>query len=904
MENIEVKKMRMTRLISCFLIICLALSLCGCKKGTTNDTGTAYTYNPLKGAGNDDDIYYNFYDELNPDTTDSVNNGNTGNSSSQSSDNKSNNTNKLIEANSDAPFVNWENSKLSAPGKAFTLPDIKQGGGASPVVATVSKQVYPGDSITVMGEGFNTRGTKAYYISDNGTKEAEKQTINDTQMEVTINSDEQYGVYGVYLKNSNGTSSVKMVNVPSVWWLEYTDVNAGNEVSIFGENLTHDNNNTTNVYLLDGNNWFKMNVTYADPHKVTVQIPRGLESDKQYSLKLHNGHGGELAWAPVKEKITFKKYLINTRKGNVINVADYGARPDDKTKNSTRAIYAAVQAAEIGDTIYFPAGTYLMKSGITVAKSLKFAGAGADKTKIIMYDKISETPGALFILKAGPIEFSGIGFEDVRKKKFNNYFISYNGDSFLNGNYNLYVHDCSFLQSCPKKTPYTQHCIYSGNATNIWIKNNKFESAGVLFANVAENIIVTNNEICGVSYAVANYHQNQLLIWDTQKLDFSNNKVYGKDLIDDPNGTLEYGDQTVGRTVALQNSNSNIYIGNNNLKRVGLPKDNAGEQFLFEDMICAYDGNLKSASAGTVDLLFDPYSNLTTRTVVMITEGKGVGQYRYVKSYNNKSVTVDKDWDIIPDSTSRVIIFKSFSNVAVYNNSITGFKNHTKEFTMTNGTCLYGNMVNGFFTHNDFRDMSYGMLIVTHYRWGAQDYEGNGNASRTSGLYWIQCDYNKVSDCAIGFSYTVENMFKESNGKGVTYDISKLGSEKPTNLTLGFTFRGNTIQNMSDFESEDRSGFGGIGILVGSMDWRLRTHPQNTCNGGWMQGTLIENNTIKNCANNNVVLCKHQGNTILSENKISGSVKTLWGEDPSRNEPNHTSTAIIYPPVEYKKSGK
>ena len=60
MENIEVKKMRMTRLISCFLIICLALSLCGCKKGTSNDTGTAYTYNPLNGNGNADDIYYNF----------------------------------------------------------------------------------------------------------------------------------------------------------------------------------------------------------------------------------------------------------------------------------------------------------------------------------------------------------------------------------------------------------------------------------------------------------------------------------------------------------------------------------------------------------------------------------------------------------------------------------------------------------------------------------------------------------------------------------------------------------------------------------------------------------------------------------------------------------------------------
>ena len=889
--------MKNNRILSCFLVVCCIVSLCSCNNTKTEKAD--YVYNIHNGVDYSVDDYFDYYSYLNssetPETSDVT--------STTSSEEEKVTVKEPIKVKTDAPFVKWETTKLVAPGKAFTLPNIKQSGDSAPVAATLTKQVYPGDSITVMGKGFETSGTAAYYVADGNTKKASMQLVNDTQVAVTISKTENYGVYGIYLKNDNGTSAIKMVNVPSVWWIDYTDVNAGNEISIYGENLTYNNENTSNVYLLDGEKWFKMNVISADPHKVTVQIPQGLIPEKQYSLKLHNGHGGEYAWADVEQKITFKEYVINAVKSNVINVVDYGARPDNAEKNSTRAIYSAVQAADVGDTIYFPAGTYLMKSGITVDKSLKFVGDGSDKTKIIMYDKISDNPGALLTFKGGPIEISGIGFEDVRSKKFTNYFIKYMGDGNLNGNYNLYIHDCSFLQDCKKKLSTHIASICAENATNIWIKNNKFETTGVMFANKTKNVIVTDNEICGVSNvfgSAGTYHPNQLLVWDTHNFDFSKNKVYSKDLITDPNGTLEYGDKSNGRTISFQLSNSNIYVADNNLERVGLPGDNAGEQFLFEDTVCVYDGYLSNPTANTLDLLFEPYSNITTKTVVMITEGTGVGQYRYVESHKNKTLTVDKDWEIKPDSTSRIILFKSFSNVAVYKNTVTGFKNHNTKYCFSSGTCLYGNMVNGFITNNDFSDLPYGMSIVAHYRKATDDTVGNGNASQTSGFYWIQCDYNKIKNCSVGFNYSIETMFREQSNY-TTYTSSNMEDyETPTNLTLGFIFRGNNIDTMSDYLSEDRAGLGGIGILVGSMDWRTWQHPQHTCNGGWMQGTLIENNSIKGCAKNNIVLCKHQGNTILSGNNYSG---TYWGVDPSMNKANHISTAVITPPIEYVKSG-
>ena len=51
--------------------------------------------------------------------------------------------------------------KVNPVGDTFELPDIKQAAGA-PVLAEISKQAYPGDSIMVSGEGFKKSDIKFY----------------------------------------------------------------------------------------------------------------------------------------------------------------------------------------------------------------------------------------------------------------------------------------------------------------------------------------------------------------------------------------------------------------------------------------------------------------------------------------------------------------------------------------------------------------------------------------------------------------------------------------------------------------------------------------------------------------------------------------------------------------------
>src|SRR5207247_11237065 len=52
---------------------------------------------------------------------------------------------------------------------------------------------------------------------------------------------------------------------------------------------------------------------------------------------------------------------------DALNVLSYGAKGDGRTNDRT-AIQKAVDAAKAGDTVYFPAGTYLMAGGVRVDK--------------------------------------------------------------------------------------------------------------------------------------------------------------------------------------------------------------------------------------------------------------------------------------------------------------------------------------------------------------------------------------------------------------------------------------------------------------------------------------------------------------------------------------------------------
>jgi hypothetical protein len=70
--------------------------------------------------------------------------------------------------------------------------------------------------------------------------------------------------------------------------------------------------------------------------------------------------------------------LENRRLLSVVNVTDYGATPNDQLSDQ-KAIQAAINDSSDGDTIYFPAGTYSVRSSLRLRGNRNYSGAG-DRT--------------------------------------------------------------------------------------------------------------------------------------------------------------------------------------------------------------------------------------------------------------------------------------------------------------------------------------------------------------------------------------------------------------------------------------------------------------------------------------------------------------------------------------------
>ena len=745
--------------------------------------------------------------------------------------------------------VTWTTG-LKAPGEGSFF-EIAVGGENHPLIAEATSQAAANESVTIMGEGFNAE-TKAYYIKNNSAVEAEYTLVNDTQMEITIDKNETFGVYGVYVTNKNGNSNIALVNAPKIWWIGFTETNAGKKLEIYGENLTVDKGNNTNVYLIDGKKYCSLKVVSANPYKVIVEIPAGLEENKDYTLKLHNGYGGKYAWAEAAEKVTFK------------NVSTAGAAKTVTVNgNDNAAIETAIASAADGDTIYFPSGTYTLKTGITVNKQLSFKGENPNTSKIVIDNEATGVNGAAFYVTK-KCEFTGLAFEDVRKNAFTLNFIRYQQDGNANYNYevtstgNLYVHGCKFLQSTTPDAKSDKSAILVSESSGIVIENNYFETTQVLTVRNVSKLFVRNNEVCGVSYCNDDDNHNSFLIWDTDMMDISSNQLYGKDYLTDKSGEIVKGDQTIGRSFALQQWNRNGYISDNEIKHVGLYGNNSGEQIMLENISNVYQGSVVSAADTTVTVASDiktdvhnSYDCISKKSIAVIVSGKGVGQYRTVAAYADKVVTLDTAWEIVPDTTSKIMIFNGFSDFAIYNNNIDGFSNHNASYNASCGIQVYGNAVNNFITENDISNTAYGVCIISHYRC-------NDNENITNGIYWLQCDDNKISNTSIGIRYSTGYM-PQSNS-----------NEIPMYLTFGNTVRGNSINKTLNFLYGTKKNLGGVAIEIGTRDHSFITQPAtNTWNGNWQNGTLIENNIIIASEIFNILLCKHQGNTILRGNSVS-----------------------------------
>ena len=430
-------------------------------------------------------------------------------------------------------------------------------------------------------------------------------------------------------------------------------------------------------------------------------------------------------------------------------------------------------------------------------------------------------------------------------------FIYYRGDLTDTGIFNLYVHDCHFLQSIPVTAKGYIPPINLRDVSNAIVDNNTFDTCCTVWAQGCNKVAVTNNDAkCGF-YVGAYYGQNSSYYTSVNNLDISNNTYIGKDHETDSTGILDDNDQTVGRWVVIQGSSSNHYIANNTVKATGLPGGGYGEVVLYENVHPQYVGAILSADATTITLPQNSGYIGAKGNIVSITDGKGLGQYAFVSHSVKNVVHLQTPLTIIPDSTSNIIISANFYNSAVYKNFFSGYTNYI-DGQISDGTCgisVYGGMHNLFFVDNYGEYLPQGICITPFI---------DVTENRQCVVFWSQFDRNEFFNTSVGIKCLT----------GIYAPTSAITQKG--NHTFGLTARRNSFDTVKKYVKDPSTG--GQGVTIGYF--YSTTSPSSA---DLFFGLLLEHNTFKNSDYNDIITYPNSGGLLLRGNKNAdeGSDGTL-----------------------------
>ena len=602
----------------------------------------------------------------------------------------------------------------------------------APVIYDYTKTAVAGESIAIIGEYFtpNTRFIVYYQTASNEGVylDARVQLIEDSRnVTITLPTVEQgltaRDMYAIWAITDKGASYPMFINKPEGWWVGPKNAAPGEKTSAFGTNFTKGNekeNDFAYIYLesIEGDDNMWVNVTNYNPNKVDFIVPK-LPTGK-YRVYVHSSNGGEYGFIYSGElNITVPKAW---KSGKTFNVQNYEALGDG-LNNDTSAIQAAMTAAAnegSWNTVYLPAGVYIIKGRLTGSANTRYIGAGKDKTFIIGEGNIDHM---LYFSNADNIEISDMTFNSEAVTVTNPYHYEWHNNSY---NIGVIYTGGNFKNSLMKNVD-----IYCP-------KGGSFFSLKTMFN--WNNVIIEGCVLQGLTLKLIG---NQVFFRDTLFIGRSDTEemihswgsfdmVFEDCLYRDFNPVNDGVDADFCQRFFVENcswgGSGNIYFGGNNFEGINPHKNswmagNAGEIILFESSLGKKLGYATNITSNTFDIdmhltvgHFMDFVLLWTGEIY-ITSGTGAGQRRNFANpgdwNSNKyhgTIRVNSDWDVMPDETSYFVITIGTKNVALYDNFLSGETDYDRPSAST-GVNFFSSTRNVVVAKNTLKDVRCGFTM-------------------------------------------------------------------------------------------------------------------------------------------------------------------------------------------------
>jgi len=609
-------------------------------------------------------------------------------------------------------FRSVSGEEPGAPEIANVSYDYNNNFGSVPIIITGENitektEVYSLNAEAINFDQFSEEPLEAIYKNSFNNPDLEELPFDQAFINSKISYDKgiitaQLSGDFIWLVNPDGKRSKPFqITKLKIHWISDETVEQGDSIKIFGMGFSA---GSTKALLKSKNSDTYIDITreaYADARgrggadnylyyfRISDDIPEG-----EWEVLITNGRNN-FSWVNagtinvIKRTNKNNKEFLLSDKASVINVKDFGAKGDGAANDTNAFKRAFEKTGKNKDVVIMPVGTYLVDETLIIPENVSLIGADRENTVI-----------------------KGIGFNPETTDNITWFSNTLHGRNtpfsvvYLNSNTSL--RDVTVKGAVNKG-------LGGFGIVQIGIDDFKMSTGGM-----AENIMISDCKILSVDQdsksGILYYPDSVYSVGSVKRLKMLDNELYGTFYLGGYTGTSRvYRSDFIGNTIRGGTANDNQafhafavdcffdknvirdspgrfvicpiehnYIKNTDfvdyVKQAG---NNTPESYLMHggsNRVFRTDGFVKSADENT---LTDEDGNFVKGiykgAYVMITYGKGMGQYRRVKDNTEDTLELEEPFYMAPDKTSEYVVgFFFVENVfnENYNSSVAIFCLH------------------------------------------------------------------------------------------------------------------------------------------------------------------------------------------------------------------------------------